>query len=261
MQMWQLMLVRLICAISRLQLAPLMLNIAKETDYTAVQRGSVLGAFTAGYTVTQLLGGSLERAMGVKTTVSVMLFVNAVLVLLTPIAASHSFTVFWGVYFCTGLVQGPIFVLCNIMCSRWILPNERSRASAMIDNGGTFGNFAVTCLVPWLSFHFGWVHVLQMTGACSMLLLCLWGTAAANSPTDCWYIESSEVVTLKPLQTFVQPLRQSASWSQQLQQLVQPLQHLSVWALFWLHAVPQDLETYTHLRMQARTKNVRASKT
>ena len=239
-QIWLLFLARICCAVTRLALAPLMLNIAKDSPYTAVERGSVLGAFTAGYTITQLLGGYIDKKVGTRTYVVVMLLTNAIVGFVTPMAIVHSFSAFWCIIFISGFFQGPIFSLCNIMCGRWILPNERSRASAMIDNGGTFGNLIVTCIVPWVSYTYGWTSVLQLTGFCNLLLSCAWFTAAADGPQQCWYIQSGEAALLKLLQTANLPsqnTRFGVSLIQKAKQVVMPLLHTSVWALFWLHAM------------------------
>ncbi len=138
--------------------------------------------------VTQPIGGALSDRYGTGPVLISGLLMVGLGTALMPHA--HSM---WALIVCVGVLgaggagfAGPSILMSAV--SRMIGPERRGMASATINAGGSFGQFAVLPLAQWLSGATGWAQALMWLGALAVAAipltrpLMLAGTAS-ETPT------------------------------------------------------------------------------
>eukprot|EP00850_Spirogloea_muscicola_P009453 SM000053S17410 [mRNA] locus=s53:212631:216025:+ [translate_table: standard] len=107
-------------------------------------------SFLWGYLLTPVAGGALADRHGAKSVLAVGVALWSAATLITPWAAQHSLGALLAARAIMGLGEGVALPCMNKMMSRWVPPEERSRAVGMAMGGFHLGNVAGFLLAPVL---------------------------------------------------------------------------------------------------------------
>eukprot|EP00850_Spirogloea_muscicola_P013487 SM000091S24645 [mRNA] locus=s91:543760:547187:- [translate_table: standard] len=107
-------------------------------------------SFLWGYLLTLVAGGALADRHGAKSVLAVGVALWSAATLVTPWAARHSLGALLTARAVMGLGEGVALPCMNKMMSRWVPPEERSRAVGMAMGGFHLGNVAGFLLAPVL---------------------------------------------------------------------------------------------------------------
>ncbi|CAH1250648.1 SLC17A5 [Branchiostoma lanceolatum] len=115
-----------------------------------ITQGRILGAYSYGHVLSQVLGGFLEARFGGKKVLGLNMLLASVLTLLTPVAAFAGEWWLFVVRVLVGFGQGVVFPCTFGMLSRWAPPVERGRLLTIATLGAA--GLAFCCL--WYSLAF-----------------------------------------------------------------------------------------------------------
>ena len=104
-------------------------------DWSTEEQGLLLGAFFYGYVITQIPGGLFAEKFGGKWVFGLGVLLPAILTLLTPIAAYHSFTMVVVVRVLEGLANGATTPALVSMMAKWFPSSERSSMAGYTMSG------------------------------------------------------------------------------------------------------------------------------
>jgi sugar phosphate permease len=152
--------------------------------YTESQQALLLGAFFPGYICTQLPGGAATQRFGGKLVSTVNLWSNALLFLLTPLAARHGGAVAVAAVFAAlGLAQGSYVPSSSVMIKAW-LPTGVGRPWALraMELGQRVGPLIAAWSVPVMVARWGWASVPRVYGSFGVLFALVWQLAAREGP-------------------------------------------------------------------------------
>ena len=110
-----------------------------DFDWDLNAQAMVLASFFYGYIVTQIPAGYLAARFGGTLVFGLAIFVNAILSLLTPVAARSNFFLLVFVRVCKGLFQGLACPSLYAIWSKWAPPLERSALNAISISGSFAG--------------------------------------------------------------------------------------------------------------------------
>eukprot|EP01063_Lacrimia_lanifica_P005898 TRINITY_DN13557_c0_g1_i1.p1 TRINITY_DN13557_c0_g1~~TRINITY_DN13557_c0_g1_i1.p1 ORF type:complete len:439 (+),score=188.63 TRINITY_DN13557_c0_g1_i1:73-1389(+) len=160
----------------------------------SAQRGQMLSAVAAGYLLTQVPGGAVADKIGAKNVVTVALLGSCLACMGMPYAyAQGGVEYVWYTLAFMGLIQGPLFPTSTVFLSKWTPPDERSRASTIIDIGISLGALLSIPAGAYFGKNFGWEVTYQLVGSATLAFLVLWQVFAAEAPNTCWYITQEEI--------------------------------------------------------------------
>mmetsp|Transcript_9580 Transcript_9580/g.30667 ORF Transcript_9580/g.30667 Transcript_9580/m.30667 type:complete len:491 (-) Transcript_9580:75-1547(-) len=192
---WLLFLARGVCQANRVLLGALMPFLSADVEMTSQEKGSVLAAFSTGYMLTQVLGGSLADRFGgyllVLLAITTMSFGSVVAASLLS-ASPAGLGPFWLCYFMMGLAEGPSYPTAGSILSKWIPPAERGAAMSIVDTGTSIASMCTFSLSPLLATTFGWQVAFRCFGYASLAICGLWAAFASNTPRDCPYMSDDE---------------------------------------------------------------------
>uniref|UniRef100_A0A6A7G258 Sialin n=1 Tax=Hirondellea gigas TaxID=1518452 RepID=A0A6A7G258_9CRUS len=166
-----------------------------EFIWTETVQGTILGSFFWGYLLTNFLGGRLGELYGGRWVMGIGVMATGLLTVLSPIVARWSTTAFVVLRILEGMTEGVTFPAMNCMLARWVPPMERSRFTAMVFAGGTFGTVismplaGYLCANDWLG---GWPSVFYLSGAVGVVWFIVWILLVADSPESHGFISTEE---------------------------------------------------------------------
>ncbi|KAK3883291.1 hypothetical protein Pcinc_012328 [Petrolisthes cinctipes] len=108
-----------------------------EFDWSETIQGLVLGSFSYGYIMTQVVGGRLAERYGAKWVFGVSILSGGVANLLTPTAARLHYGVLIALRAMQGFFQGVTWPSMHACLAQWIPPLERPSFVAFV----YFGKF------------------------------------------------------------------------------------------------------------------------
>lgn len=241
---------RLMCYLSRSQLGLLLPFLTSELQLTSADQGFLMSRYASGYILTQILGGMLADRFGGYIVVAMVIFFTAVCCFLAPILASFGADFFGIPFFIMGLFQGAVMPAGNVLMARWVLPNERSWASAVTGMGACMGTLLISFIAAPIASIFGWRAVFHCTVGLSICFLTVWLLRACSSPEYCTSISeeercllqeaglvSSKADTPKQIKT-VASKKKTAFLNPQL------FLHASVWVVIFAHFVQNSQQAF-----------------
>merc|ERR1719502_2138728 len=106
--------------------------------------------------MTQIGGGIAADHVGGFCVMLVVFCLSGLCCLAAPLLVHHGVSTFALAFFCMGLAQGACLPAGNVICSRWLLPCERSWASAMSGMGSAAGSLLLSLAAGPLATAYGW---------------------------------------------------------------------------------------------------------
>lgn len=206
---------RAVSALSRLSLGPVLPLLVADLAMSLEAQGRLLGAFSTGYLLTQVAGGSLADTYGARAVVLACLIATAVGLAAAPLATSLAGAGgLAAIFFVLGLLNGPLFPACSVML-RDVPSLSRARSMAIVDAGGTLGGCLATALCPGFAQLFGWRCLYRTLAAVAAFVALVWGLLATDpAPAAPARKEPGKGLAALKIFAFAGP-----------------------WALFWAHSI------------------------
>lgn len=189
---WLLFLTRGVCQGNRVLLGALLPFLSADVQMSAKEKGSVLAAFSTGYMLTQILGGSIADRFGGKALVLFAITMMSIGSLVAPSLLAGGLGPFWYCYFFMGLAEGPSYPTTGSMLSKWIPAHERGAAVSIVDTGSSVASMCTFSISPLIATTLGWEFAFRSFGYCSLVICVLWAAFASNTPRDSPYISEEE---------------------------------------------------------------------
>mmetsp|Transcript_65556 Transcript_65556/g.174624 ORF Transcript_65556/g.174624 Transcript_65556/m.174624 type:complete len:478 (-) Transcript_65556:126-1559(-) len=181
-------------------LAPLLVFMADEIEIGTTQKGALLSAIAAGYLFTQVPGGALADALGVKNVVTVALALSSLCCMAIPTSMDlFGMSGLWVTMATMGAVQGPLFPTSTVFLSKWMprkTPggcDEKAWGTSMLDIGISVGSLVIIPMANGLAATFGWRGAYRVIGWLSLGFTALWQVMAAEEPGKCRFISEAEL--------------------------------------------------------------------
>ncbi len=175
-----LVLALLLCYIDRTIISLAVIEMQQEFGWSDSQKGFILSAFSAGYLITQLLGGLLSNRFGGRNVYLVAVAAWSLFTVFTPVAAYVAFSALITLRILLGVGEGSAYPAAYNLIHGWMPEEERSRAIALISTAaglGTVGALLVTGkLIEW----YGWAFVFYLFGGLGFLWTLFWAFAVPN---------------------------------------------------------------------------------
>ncbi|XP_050079516.1 putative inorganic phosphate cotransporter [Anopheles maculipalpis] len=164
--------------------APVVPDYGPRYDWNQNTQSHILGAYFYGYLLTSLPAGPLAERYGPQRLIGYSFLLCAIVTALFPLfAAINVWTVIAG-RLLIGLLSGCVYPTLHNLISRWIPPNEKSKAVACIAGGSTFGTVITWPVAGLLTEHFGWMYAFYVPAALSALIGGIWLWLIADSPSE-----------------------------------------------------------------------------
>lgn len=190
---WLLFLTRGVCQGNRVLLGALLPFISDDVEMTSQEKGSVLAAFSTGYMLTQIAGGTAADRIGGKQLNLFAITMMSLGSLVAPtLLLSGGLRHFWLCYFVMGLSEGPSYPTTGSMLSKWIPAHERGAALSIVDTGSSVASMLTFSVAPMLASAFSWRFAFRCVGYASLCICGVWAVVASNNPRECAYMTEDE---------------------------------------------------------------------
>jgi ACS family sodium-dependent inorganic phosphate cotransporter len=158
--------------------------IAMQDDlgWTETQKGVVLSAFFVGYLLLMAATGALANRYGGWLVLGVAVVWWSAWTALTPPAAFMSLGALIVARIALGLGEAAVFPASMNMISRWVPPERRSRATALIISAISLGTVFALPATGWLVREFGWPLPFYLFGAVGLAWYAAWHVLARGEP-------------------------------------------------------------------------------
>ncbi|XP_040167226.1 putative inorganic phosphate cotransporter [Anopheles arabiensis] len=153
-------------------------------DWKQNIQSHILGAYFYGYLLTSLPAGPLAERYGPQRLIGYSFLLCAIVTALFPLLAAIDVWCVIAGRFMIGFLSGFVYPTLHNVISRWIPPNEKSKAVACIAGGSTFGTVITWPFAGLLTEHFGWVYAFYVPALLSALVGVIWFWLIADSPSD-----------------------------------------------------------------------------
>eukprot|EP00775_Hariotina_reticulata_P004108 gene4108-4354_t len=154
--------ISIICSIDRTCMSVAILPMSAQYNWPDSTKGAVNGAFSIGYTVTNLLGGFLAALYGPKRVLKWGVLVWSVFTLLTPAAASTELWVLLLVRAAMGFGEGVTFPCVQVLVKTSIPSDRRARSLSLIYSGHQLGSIIALLTSPAIILQLGWPWVFYL---------------------------------------------------------------------------------------------------
>ncbi|XP_065190492.1 sialin-like [Sycon ciliatum] len=183
--------------------------VGPEFDWTKQQQGYLNSAFFYGYLGMSLPSGWLSGRFGAHRCISIGMFINSVLCLLTPLVARWNFDALIVLRVLQGLSQAFTYPGFSALMGKWAPKKDLGLIAAIATSGSSFGVILVFTAGSALVTHgFGhrsylhysgdnWPSIFYVFGAGSLLATILWFTLCYESPAVHPYITMEERVMIE----------------------------------------------------------------
>ncbi|KAK3873050.1 hypothetical protein Pcinc_021920 [Petrolisthes cinctipes] len=153
-------------------------------DWSETIQGLVLGSFSYGYIMTQVVGGRLAERYGAKWVFGVSILSGGVANLLAPTAARLHYGVLIALKVVQGFFQGVTWPSMHACLAHWIPPLERPRFVASVYYATALGTALTLPLCGIIIHTMGWAAAFYITGSFSIMWCFLWFTAMHSKPAQ-----------------------------------------------------------------------------
>ena len=155
-------------------------GIKDEFGLSPVQLGFILSAFSWAYVLGQIPGGLILDRFGTKTVYGVTLVLWSVSTFLMGLVGKFTtevttaVTLFFGLRFALGLIEGPSFPANARVAVMWFPKSERGRATSLFASASYFAVGIFSPLSGWLVSQFGWPWPFFVLGAIGVVAAFVW---------------------------------------------------------------------------------------
>ena len=181
---------RFLCQLNRLAWGPLLVYMSRDLSLTLAEKGSITGAFSAGYLWLQIVGGKMGDVYGGKVFQVVAMSSTAIGLTAAPLlvgwagGGAQSVAALSGTYFAMGLACGPQHPTAGKLSKSWITPRERSWASAISTLSSTLGSMTSSLAVPQLGALLGWKGTFYVLAALTWVFVAVFSAVVTDDPLD-----------------------------------------------------------------------------
>lgn len=163
-------------------------------------QGIILGAFYAGYLVTQIPGGYLSERFGGKYTFGLGILSTAILTLLSPFVIQNNPWPFIVLRFAEGVGEGTVLPSLYTLLAQWAPPSEKSVITSTTLLGGLIGTLAAN-LISGIILEYvpnaGWQLVFYVFGIISIIWYGWWQVLCYSDPQSHPFISDEEKLYLE----------------------------------------------------------------
>jgi ACS family sodium-dependent inorganic phosphate cotransporter len=186
-----------ICYIDRVNISVAVIAMQEQYAWSETQKGLVLSSFFVGYMLFMAPAGWLANRYGGKVILGIAVFWWSLWTVLTPVAASLSFTALIAARILMGLGESAMFPAVYNLYGRWVPIAERSRAVALLIGGIPLGTMFAVLSTGWIVGTHGWPTVFYAFGSLGVLWTAIWFRTAYNSPGEHPRISREELALLE----------------------------------------------------------------
>ena len=155
-----------------------------EFGWDETTKGVVMGSVFLGYLSSQLLGGWIVNRIGAARMVGLAVLGFSLLTLVTPAAASLSFTALIITRVALGVAEGFAVPATYAFMGRWMPQNERARLLAIVVSGATIGAPGGLIASGLLVEAFGWQSAFYSFGILGLVWSGYWFLVARDDPSS-----------------------------------------------------------------------------
>jgi ACS family sodium-dependent inorganic phosphate cotransporter len=155
-----------------------------EFGWNETTKGLVMGSVFLGYLSSQLLGGWIVNRIGAARMVGLAVLGFSLLTLVTPAAASFSFTALIITRVALGIAEGFAVPATYAFMGRWMPQNERARLLAIVVSGATIGAPGGLIASGFLVEAFGWQSAFYTFGLLGLAWCVYWLRVARDDPAS-----------------------------------------------------------------------------
>jgi ACS family sodium-dependent inorganic phosphate cotransporter len=145
-----------------------------ELGWTETDKGVVLSSFFVGYLLLMAASGALANRYGGWLVLGVAVVWWSAWTMLTPPAAMMSLTALIVARIALGLGEAAVFPASINMIGRWVPPERRSRATALLVSAISFGTLVSLPVTGWLVREYGWHLPFYLFGAVGLVWYVAW---------------------------------------------------------------------------------------
>ncbi len=156
--------------------------IMKEFNLGAALMGMIMSAFNIGYTVFNFYGGFLAEKYSARKFMTFILFLWSVMTIFTGFG--WSFISFLVIRIIFGMCEGPLVLVNTKLVNRWMLPNERARASGLWLAAMPVGVVLGVLLSGFIVQSYGWRSVFYLFGVAGVIMAAMNWKILRDQPSD-----------------------------------------------------------------------------
>ncbi|KFB47842.1 AGAP010372-PA-like protein [Anopheles sinensis] len=160
------------------------INYGPRYNWSQNVQSHILGAYFYGYLLTSLPAGPLAERYGPQRLIGYSFLLCAFVTALFPLFAAIDVWAVIAGRFLIGVLSGCVYPTLHNVISRWIPPNEKSKAVACIAGGSTFGTVITWPFAGLLIEHFGWVYAFYVPAIISGIVAIVWIWLVSDTPAE-----------------------------------------------------------------------------
>ena len=216
-----------ICYIDRVNISVAALAMQETFGWSETVKGYVLSSFFIGYMLFMAPSGWLANRMGGRIVLGLAVLWWSVFTIVTPAAAMISFPLLIIARIAMGCGEAAMFPAAYNIYGRWVLPEERSRAVAILISGIPLGTLFALTTTGWIVSRYGWPAVFYLFGATGFVWTLIWFMQVKDHPANDPKVSAAERAALRTLAPD-DGEKPPVPWRRLLS-------HKAVWALFINH--------------------------
>lgn len=170
----------LLCYIDRTIISLAVIEMQREFGWSDSEKGYVLSVFSAGYLVTQLLGGLLSNRFGGRNVYLAAVFAWSLVTVLTPASAYVAFGALITLRILLGVGEGSAYPAAYNLIHGWMPLVERSRAIALVSTAAALGTVGALLVTGKLIEWYGWQFVFYLFGSMGFAWCLAWAFAVPS---------------------------------------------------------------------------------
>lgn len=172
--------VLLLCAavfisyIDRTNISVAAIAMKDELGWTETDKGTVLSSFFVGYLLMMAASGALANRYGGWLVLGIAVLWWSAWTILTPPAAAVSLAALVAARIGLGLGEAAVFPASINMIGRWVPPERRSRATALLVSALSLGTLFSLPVTGWMVRAHGWPVPFYVFGAAGLVWFVAW---------------------------------------------------------------------------------------
>jgi ACS family sodium-dependent inorganic phosphate cotransporter len=166
--------------IDRTNISVAAIAMKEQFGWTETVKGLVLSSFYVGYLALMLVSGVLANRYGGRIVLCAAVVWWSLFTALTPPAALMSFSTLVAARIALGMGEAAVFPASINMIGRWVSPERRSRAVALVASGLMIGTVVALPVTGWLVRDFGWPVPFYAFGAVGIVWAVVWLAKVEN---------------------------------------------------------------------------------
>jgi len=188
-----------LCYVDRVNISVAAIAMQHDLGWTETTKGLVLSAFFLGYILLQVPTGWLANRFGGKIVMSVAVLLWSLFTLLTPIAATMSLPVLIAARIALGAGEAATYPAVYNIYGKWVLPQERGRAVALLSGAIPAGTLFALIVTGWMLHFTRWPSIFYLFGFAGFVWFALWAWLVSDDPLKDTRIGPAEAARLAAL--------------------------------------------------------------